>query len=362
MSSVPPAAFKGRGSTLNPPGRFEATWRQTEDDGWAPPEVEFGSTKPHTEIADECARSIISRNDSPDIGFVQSLNPYRGCEHGCAYCFARPNHAYVNLSPGLDFETKLFAKRNAAEVLEAELAKPGYRCEPITIGTATDPYQPIERRYAITRSVLETCARARHPVGIITKNALIERDIDLLADLARDRLVRVFVSVTSLDNHLSSWLEPRASAPHRRLVAIRRLTDVGIPVGVLVAPVIPMITDRWLEEILERARDAGARSAGYVLIRLPHEVKDIFRAWLATHFPERAAHVMSLIRQMRGGRDYDARFGIRMRGEGAFADMIAARFALAERRLGFDGYYESLALDTTKFTPPRRPSPQGELF
>jgi len=362
VRSIPPAPFKGRGSPLNPPGRFESTRREAEDDGWAPPHDELGDGKPRTEVSDESARSIISRNDSPDIGFMQSLNPYRGCEHGCSYCFARPNHSYVNLSPGLDFETKLFAKRNAAEVLEAELAKPSYHCEPITIGTATDPYQPTERRYAITRSVLEVCVRTRHPVGLITKNALVERDIDLLADLARDRLARVFISVTSLDNQLSSRLEPRASAPHRRLTAIRKLADAGIPVGVLAAPVIPMVTDRWLEEILDRAHDAGARSAGYVLIRLPHEVKDVFRAWLAVHFPERADHVMSLIRQMRGGRDYDARFGARMRGEGVFADLIAARFARAKRRFGFGGYRESLALDTTKFMPPRKPSPQGELF
>lgn len=361
MSSIPPVPFKGRGSPLNPPGRFESTRREAEDDGWSPPEDGGAEIRPRTHVADERARTIISRNDSPDIGFAQSLNPYRGCEHGCSYCFARPNHAYVNLSPGLDFETRLFAKRNAAEVLEAELAKPGYRCSPITIGTATDPYQPIERRYAITRAVLEVCARTRHPIGLITKNALVERDLDLLTDLARDGLVRVFVSVTSLDNQLSSRLEPRASAPHRRLEAIRALSSAGVPVGVLVAPVIPMVTDRWLEEIVERAHDAGARSAGYVLIRLPHEVKDLFRAWLATHLPERADHVISLIRQMRGGRDYDARFGARMRGEGAFADLIAARFGRAQRRFGF-GEREPLALDATKFVPLRKTSPQRELF
>ena len=261
----------------------------------------------------------------------------------------------------MDFETKLFAKVNAAELLTSELSKPGYECSPITIGANTDPYQPIERHYGITRNVLGVLAKVRHPASIITKNALVERDIDILSDMASKNLVHVFVSVTTLDNKLSSKLEPRATAPHRRIEAIRRLTASGIPVGVLVAPIIPMITDKFLEEILERARDAGANSSGYVFIRLPHEVKDIFRDWLVAHFPERAEHVMSIIQQSRGGRDYDSRFGARMVGGGVFADLIAKRFDLAHRKYGYASRRE-VALDTSLFVPPERYSPQGSLF
>ena len=356
------AAIKGRGAASHVVGRFEKTHRQGEDDGWgslyADDEVELLPPL-RTQVAEERARSIISRNDSPDIGFSQSVNPYRGCEHGCVYCFARPSHAYLDLSPGLDFETRLSAKTNAAELLRKELSKRGYVPSAITLGINTDAYQPIERRYRVTRQCLEVLAECRHPVSFVTKSALILRDLDLLAPMAADGLVSVHVSVTTLDNRLSSKLEPRAAAPHTRLKTIRALSDAGVPVGVLVAPVIPMVTDKDLEHILEAARDAGARSAGYVLLRLPHELKEVWREWLQLHYPDRAAHVMSLIRQMRGGKDYDSAFGKRMRGEGPFADLIAARFARAHARFG---YARLPPADVSKFVPPRPPSPQAELF
>jgi DNA repair photolyase len=356
------APIKGRGAASHVVGRFEVTSVHAEDDGWGSLHArgeEDPSPHPDTRVREERARSIVSRNDSPDIGFGQSVNPYRGCEHGCVYCFARPSHAYLNLSPGLDFETRLFAKTNAAERLRAEFSRPKYRCAPIALGINTDAYQPIERRYRITRSLIEVMAECRHPFSLITKNALVERDLDLLAPLAGQRLVTVYFSVTTLDNRLSSRMEPRASAPHSRLRAMRKLADAGVPVGVMVAPVIPMLNDRELEAILEAARDAGARAAGYVLLRLPHELKDIWREWLRLHYPERAAHVMSLVRQMRGGKDYDSAFGKRMRGEGPFAELLAARFAKAHRRLGFG---RLPALDASRFTPPKQDGPQGELF
>jgi DNA repair photolyase len=351
--------IKGRGAASNPEGRFETRTQISIDDGWEHEVDEPG--RPQTTVTEERARSIISRNDSPDIPFEQSINPYRGCEHGCIYCYARPSHGYLNLSAGLDFETKLFAKTNAAELLRTELAKPGYRVSPINLGANTDPYQPIERRYRITRQVIEILAEHQHPLTIVTKSALIERDLDLLAPLARQNLVYAFVSVTSLDNRLSSKLEPRASAPHRRIEALRALNDAGVPCGVLVAPIIPMLTDRWMEQILERAHTAGARMAGYTVLRLPYELKDLVREWLELHFPERAEHVLSLVRQMRGGRDNDPRFGTRMRGEGEFAELIRQRFALATRRLGL-ARNRDLALDCTRFRLPRAASPQGELF
>ena len=356
--SAGPVPIKGRGAATNREGRFESRRREREDDGWN--SAAEPAPHPDTTIVEERARSILSRNDSPDIPFDLSINPYRGCEHGCIYCYARPTHGYLNLSSGLDFETRLFAKTNAAELLRAELARPGYACAPINIGGITDPYQPVEQRYRVTRGVLEVLAECRHPVTVITKNARVEQDLELLQDLARDALVQVFVSVTTLDNRLASKLEPRASAPHRRLAAIRRLREGGVPVGVMVAPIIPMITDRDLEAILEAAHEAGALTAGYVLVRLPHEVKDLFREWLQLHFPERATHVMSLIRQMRGGRDNDARFGTRMRGEGPFAQLIQRRFELARTRLGLTTRLAPLARD--QFRPPRPASPQGELF
>ncbi|HZH42946.1 MAG TPA: PA0069 family radical SAM protein [Lysobacter sp.] len=352
------APIKGRGAASYVSGRYEKTVAHGEDDGWGSV-YENAPPHPDTRVTEERARSIVSRNASPDVGFSQSVNPYRGCEHGCVYCFARPSHAYLDLSPGLDFETRLFAKTNAAERLLAELARPGYRCSPLALGINTDSYQPIERRYRITRSLIEVLDACSHPFSLITKNAGVVQDIERLASMARRRLVSVYFSVTTLDNRLSARMEPRASAPHARLRAMRQLHEAGVPVGVMVAPVIPMITDRELEHILEAAREHGAAAAGYVLLRLPHELKQVFREWLALHYPERAEHVMSLIQQMRGGKDYDSAFFTRQRGTGPFAELIAQRFAKAHRRLGFG---RLPALDTGQFVAPRPPSPQGELF
>jgi DNA repair photolyase len=348
---------KGRGAPSNPQGRFERVARESVDDGWFP-DPEDAPGRPATAVTEERARSIVSRNQSPDIPFDASINPYRGCEHGCVYCYARPSHAYLDLSPGLDFETKLYAKTNAAELLRAALSKRGYRPTPINLGANTDPYQPIEKRYRVTRELLEVLAEARHPCTIITKSAMVERDLDLLAAMARDGLVAVLVSVTSLDNRLSAKLEPRASAPARRLRAIASLAAAGVPVGVLVSPVIPAVTDVDLEEILAQAAAAGATRASYALLRLPHEVAPLFREWLDKHLPERASHVMSLVQQMRGGRDNDARFGTRLRGEGVFAELIARRFRIAVRRAGLD-QGEGFRLREDLF---RAPGGQGELF
>lgn len=356
----PDAAIKGRGTASNPHGRFETVVTTAEEDGW-PVDGEDQPARPATQVSIERARSIISRNASPDVPFNQSINPYRGCEHGCSYCYARPSHAYLNLSPGLDFETRLFAKSNAAERLRVELAKPGYVCEPITLGANTDAYQPIEKRYRITRELVQLLHDCDHPLSIITKNALVERDLDLLAPMAQRGLVQVMVSVNALDNRLASTLEPRASAPHRRVRTIAKLSAAGVPCGVLVSPVIPAVTDKHIEQVLAEAAAAGAKVAGYAVLRLPHELKELFREWLDLHLPDRAAHVMSLIQQMRGGKDYDARFGTRMRGEGVYAQMIAQRFQLACRRHGFSRSRE-LTLDTTRFRAPRPASAQGELF
>jgi DNA repair photolyase len=360
------APIKGRGAASYVTGRFEKTVAHGEDDGWGSvyataPGDGSAPGAPHldTQVTEERARSVLSHNDSPDVGFSQSLNPYRGCEHGCVYCFARPSHAYLDLSPGLDFETRLYAKTNAAERLRHELSKPGYVPVPTALGINTDAYQPIERHYRVTRAVLEVFAECRHPVSFVTKGGLITRDIDLLSAMARDHLVSVFFSITTLDNTLASKMEPRATAPHGKLRAMRTLADAGVPVGVMVAPVVPMLTDRELEHILEAAHAHGARAAGYTLLRLPHELKQVWREWLQLHYPERAAHVMSLLRQMRGGKDYDSRFGIRSRGEGPFADLIAQRFAKAHARLGFG---RLPPLDCSKFVAPRAPSPQGDLF
>ncbi len=358
----PPSRIKGRGAAGNPVGRFEATRHQAEDDGWW---REDDAPALRTEVTIEQARSVITRNDSPDLPFDLALNPYRGCEHGCIYCYARPTHEYLNLSSGLDFETRLYAKENAAEVLRRELAKPGHAVSPINLGASTDPYQPIERRHQITRSVLEVLAQARHPLTIVTKNALVLRDLDLLRDLARDQLVQVFLSVTTLDNGLASRLEPRASAPHARLRAVGELAAAGVPVGVFVAPVIPAVTDAEMESVMEAAREAGASTISYTLVRLPHQVAPLFREWLDVHFPDRAEHVMSLIQQMRGGRDNDPRFGSRMRGEGLFADLLKRRFEIARKRLGFATREEHVGLRCDLFRAPVRPkpaSPQGDLF
>ncbi len=305
-----------------------------------------------THVTIEHAKTIISRNASPDVPFTQSINPYRGCEHGCIYCYARPSHAYLNLSPGVDFETRLFAKVNAAELLRSELAKPGYQCELIALGANTDPYQPIEREYKITRGILEVLAECEHPVGIVTKNALVERDIDILAPMAEKNLVNVYLSVNNLDHDLARRLEPRCSAPARRLETIRRLSAAGIPVGVLVAPVIPFLTDHQIEPVLEAAYAAGARSAGYVLMRLPYELKDLFRNWLEVHYPLKAKHVMSRVQEMRGGRDNDPNFGSRMRGSGELADLLRKRFDIASKRCGFDTGKRHRTPVTTRFKPP----------
>ncbi|MDQ3025880.1 MAG: PA0069 family radical SAM protein [Pseudomonadota bacterium] len=343
-------AAKGRGATINPEGRFETLARAAVEDGWFQ-EPDEDASRPKTVIAIERAKSVISRHDSPDVGFSQSINPYRGCGHGCVYCFARPSHAYLGLSPGIDFETRLSAKTNAADVLREEIAKPGYRCEPLTIGVNTDAYQPIEREYRITRAILELCHETGHPVSLITKSALIERDIDLLAPMAKDNLVSATLSVTTLDHGISRYMEPRTSAPTRRLLAIKRLAEAGIPVNVNVAPVIPFLTDSELEPIMEAAARAGARSAGYVLVRLPWEVKDLFRAWLEERFPLKAAHVMSRIHEMRGGRDNDPNFGSRMTGQGLFAQLLAQRFEKARVRFGLNDE-RGFEMDCSRFRPP----------
>jgi DNA repair photolyase len=348
-------ARKGRGATLNPEGRFERSAREAFDDGWDLP-LEDEPARPQTIVTAERVKSIISRNDSPDIPFTLSINPYRGCEHGCIYCYARPSHAYLNLSPGLDFETRLFAKVNAAARLREELAMPGYVCSTITVGANTDPYQPVERDWKITRSILEVAAECNQPVGIITKNALVERDLDILAPMAQKGLATVFVSVTTLDHDRARRMEPRASAPARRIEAIARLARAGVPVGVMVAPIVPFLTDSATEQILETARDAGARSAGYVLMRLPYEVKDLFKAWLVHHFPLKAEHIMSRVKQMRGGRENDAQFGRRMRGSGKFADLLGLRFDKACKRLGLNEHRR--VLDVAQF---RRPHPDGQM-
>jgi DNA repair photolyase len=349
---------KGRGATLNPEGRFEKVTREAFDDGWDVA-LEDEPGRPLTIVAAERVKSIISKNDSPDIPFILSINPYRGCEHGCIYCYARPSHAYLNLSPGIDFETRLFAKVNAAQMLREELARPGYVCSTITIGANTDPYQPVEREWKITRAILEVVAQCNQPIGIITKNALVERDLDILAPMAEKGLASVFVSVTTLDHDLARRMEPRAAAPARRIEAIRRLTQAGVPVGVMVAPIVPFLTDTATEQILEAARDAGALSAGYVLMRLPYEVKDLFKDWLTHHYPLKAEHVMSRVRQMRGGRENDPRFGSRMRGSGEFADLLKVRFERACKRLGLNEHRR--VLDIAQFRPPRLDG-QMDLF
>ncbi len=353
----PPRA--GRGALSNPAGRFEATRCEAEDDGWGALDAPLPPLE--TTVLPERARSVISHNDSPDLPFSRSINPYRGCEHGCIYCYARPSHAFMNLSPGLDFETHLFFKQDAACGLRRELGARGYRCEPIHLGANTDPYQPLERRLGITRSLLEVLLEYHHPVTIVTKSALVLRDIELLAALARERLVRVHLSVTTLDAGLKRLLEPRAAAPAARLAAVRALSDAAIPVGVLVAPVIPVLTDHELERILEAARAAGARSAGYVVLRLPGEVRGLWCEWLQTHYPDRARHVMSILRELRSGRDDDPRFGHRLRGQGAYAELLRARFRAACRRLGL-ATGEAAPLDCSRFRPPTRQGGQLEFF
>jgi DNA repair photolyase len=343
-----------RGARSFVQGRFETLAREAFDDGWTPEEADSRELK--TAVAIESARSIISHNDSPDVGFSQSINPYRGCEHGCVYCYARPSHAYLELSPGLDFETKLFAKTNAAGRLREELAKPGYKPSPIALGANTDCYQPIERKYRITRQILEVLAECEHPVTIVTKSALIERDLDLLKELGSKNLVKVLVSIGTLDRELARKLEPRAASPQRRMDVVRRLNQNGVPCGVMIAALIPALNDKTMEQVLEAAAAAGAREAAYVILRLPHELKALFKEWLAEHYPQRAEHVMSIVRQMRGGRDNDPRFGTRMSGTGNYAELIEKRFEIACRRFGVNRR-EAPELDCKRFRPPVSPSP-----
>ena len=340
-----PPLPKGRGAKSNDTGRFEAFTRHGFDDGWEREDDEPAQLE--TTLQVEKARKVITHNDSPDIGFNSSINPYRGCEHGCIYCFARRSHAYMGLSPGMDFETKLFFKPEAARLLEKELSSPGYRCERIQLGANTDPYQPIERKLMITREILKVLSRFRHPVTITTKNVLVTRDKDILGPMGQANLAMVSVSITTLDRKLARAMEPRASTPERRFQALRELADAGVPVMVGFAPVIPGLNDHEMEAVLERAAEAGARHAHYVALRLPWEIKDLFREWLEAERPDRAKRVMSLVRQMRGGKDYDATWGKRAKGEGPVAEVMSRRFKLAIRRFGLDRPYQGL--DVTQF-------------
>ena len=347
MHDERPSPVRGRGSATNPPGRFEPRWFESEEDPAGAPPAE-------TQVFVDATRGIIAHNDSPDVGFSQSINPYRGCEHGCSYCFARPSHAFLNLSPGLDFETKIFTKPDASRLLKKELARPAYVCSPIALGTNTDPYQPLERRLRITRGILEVLVEHEHPFTIVTKSALVVRDLDLIAPAAARRQAAVHLSITTLDPGLASRMEPRAATPARRLDALRALGAAGVPCGVMAAPMIPGLNDHELERILEAARDAGATSAGWVLLRLPHELKGLFESWLKLHEPTQADKVLSRIRETRGGGLYDARFGTRQRGQGVYADLLARRFKVAAGRLGLDRRHEPL--DVSRF---RKPGPKG---
>ncbi len=381
------SVHKGRGALSNASGRFEQVTRERFDDGWNDGRDErrargregigrgrdaedrdwdgdwdgydLPPPKLRTTLTPDATRTIIARNDSPDLPFDRSINPYRGCEHGCIYCYARPSHAYLGLSPGLDFETRLVFKPEAAALLRAELGRPGYACAPIALGTNTDPYQPVERDLGITRAVLEVLAECGHPVTIVTKSARVERDIDILGAMAKANRCSVAVSVTTLDRALARRMEPRASAPHRRLETVRRLSRAGIPTGVMAAPMIPFLNDAELEAILEQAREAGALGASYTMLRLPLEIADLFREWLAEHCPDRAGRVMERVRDTRGGKDYDSTFGQRMRGTGPVAELLAKRFRLAVKRLGFPGFP---VLDCSGFVPPAPERGQLSLF
>jgi DNA repair photolyase len=347
LESNPNSAIKGRGTALNPAVRFDAQSRDAFYDGW---DVEDDTPPPQTTLMRDSTRSIITRNDSPDLGFDRSINPYRGCEHGCIYCFARPTHAYLGLSPGLDFETKIVFKPEAAALLEKELSKPGYEPRPIILGSNTDPYQPVERTLKITRALLEVLEKFNHPVAIVSKSAGMLRDVDILSRMAKQNLVRIHLSITTLDAGLARAMEPRAASPSRRLAAITALTQAGIPTGVLAAPMIPGLNDAELEHIIEAAARAGATTAGITLLRLPLELTELFTNWLNTHLPERAGHVLSLIRQMRGGKLNDPQFHTRFAGSGPYAELLAKRFSRAARQHGLNT--ERFALDTTKFAAP----------
>lgn len=359
---IPLQALKGRGLAWRQPHRFERDVRDAFDDGWGSPDLAWlagaEALPPATEVRWEDARSAITRNDSPDVGFTQGLNPYRGCEHGCVYCYARPTHSYLNLSPGLDFETRLIARRGIAQVLRRELLSPRYAPMMIAVGTVTDAYQPIERALRLTREALEVLHACQHPLAIVTKGSGVERDLDLLAPMGAQRLAAVYVTITTLDAKLARILEPRAAAPHRRLRTIRTLAEAGVPVGVSVSPQIPFINDD-MERVLEAAAEAGARRAFYQVLRLPWELAPMFRQWLAQHYPERAARVMARMQEMRGGKDYDADFATRMKGQGVWADLLRQRFHKACARLGLNRDREPL--DAGRFRPAALRG-QGELF
>jgi DNA repair photolyase len=344
---VAPDRRRGRGSASNASGRFEPLRRESFDDGWG--EDELAPFK--TEVIHERVRTIITRNQSPDISFDRSINPYRGCEHGCFYCYARPTHAYLGLSPGLDFESKLFVKDGAADLLTRELAAPSYRPATIALGANTDPYQPIERQYRVTRSILEVLERSNHPVGIVTKSNLVLRDLDLLSAMAAKGLAKVYLSVTTLDADLARKMEPRAPTPARRIEAIEQLSAAGVPVGVMTAPIIPAVNDGEIEKILARAYAAGAREAGYVLLRLPLELRDMFREWLQVNFPDRLRHALSLVQSTRGGKDYESQWGKRMAGSGPYAWMIGRRFEIAATRLGYNETPATLRNDLFRAPP-----------
>jgi DNA repair photolyase len=359
-----PQARKGRGAVSNRPGRYEPGERPLEDDGWGSVQAGEAEAPPlRTTVQPDKSKTVIAWNESPDLGFDRSINPYRGCEHGCVYCFARPTHAYLGLSPGLDFETRLFAKHDAAAILARELAKPSYRPAPIGLGTNTDPYQPIERELGITRQILEVLERFNHPVTIVTKSALILRDLDILSRMAQRGLVEATVSVTTLDPDLARKLEPRAPTPPRRLAAIEALAAAGISTGVLAAPMIPALNDPELEAILAAATARGATRAGYVLLRLPLEIKDLFREWLEAHVPDRAEHVLSLVRDTREGNLYQAKFGTRMRGTGPYAELLRQRYRVAMRKLGLAKRGGgAIGLRSDLFAVPKGERPQFELF
>jgi DNA repair photolyase len=348
LTTAPVGGARGRGSYSNASGRYERFTKALTDDGWG--NLDEPAPPLRTTVIRDASRTIITRNQSPDISFDRSINPYRGCEHGCVYCFARPTHAWLGLSPGLDFESKLYMKPNAAMLLDKELRHPKYKPAVIAIGTNTDPYQPIEKTRKITREILKVLSAHRHPVAIVTKSAMVTRDIDILGPMAERGLAKVALSVTTLDRRLARKMEPRAATPERRLDTIKLLAKAGIPTGVMVAPLIPALNDMEIEAILARAAGAGARSAGFIVLRMPLEIKDLFREWLEEHYPDRAAHVLSLIRDMRGGKDYDATWGQRMKGKGPYAAQLGLRFRMAARRLGLNEL--EMKLDTSQFKPP----------
>lgn len=363
MAVEKPLIYKGRAASSNQVSRFDMHLRQAIDDGWGSLDVEAPPLR--TEVMLDVAKTVINYIQSPDLPFDRTLNPYRGCEHGCIYCYARPSHAYLGLSPGLDFESRLLMKADAVDLLKKELAHPKYRCAPIALGMNTDAYQPIEREYQLTRKIIQALSDANHPFSLVTKSSLVERDIDLIAPMAAKGLASIYVTITTLDRSIARRLEPRAAAPERRLETLRRLSDAGIPTGVMVAPVIPALTDSHLEQILQKAQQAGARRAGYVFLRLPLELTDLFQDWLQQYFPLKAQHVMSLVKQSRGGKTYVSEFGTRMRGEGQFADLLANRFKLAIKRLDMNS--ERLQFNASLFSAPvawkvRKDEKQMSLF